>query len=520
MKKFIRSVVMQRAWWLVPMVFYVVTVGVSLRASISDIRQHNFEVATEGARNVFRTLVLVRQWNSSHGGVYVPTDERTLPNTLLDHPQRDVRINDGRLLTLVNPAYMTRMISELSRQEGGLVFRITSLNPLRPENAPDDWERQALTQIVGGLREVVGVDNSAAGDAVFRFMAPLRMSKDCLSCHVTQGYREGDIYGGISVSQSYKPLLEAALPSERLSIITHGLVFLWLISLTWWALERLRSSWRDLEDKIEELGQAHHELLQSEKMASLGRMVAGFAHEINTPVGIAVGAVSNSDEIVRRIDRLLAQDEVSEAELRDCLGELRHGGELALSNLRRAASLVQRFKRSSIDQASEQRRLFDVRETIDDLLASLRNQLKSGTVRVEVECAAGVVVDGIPGLLEQLLTNLVLNSLQHGFEEGARAGTIGIVVSTPAPGRLRLAYADDGVGMPSAVAERIFEPFFTTRRGQGGSGLGMYLCYSIVTDQLGGTIACKSAPGAGVRFEIEFPAAIQATKNKDEEKPA
>jgi len=222
-------------------------------------------------------------------------------------------------------------------------------------------------------------------------------------------------------------------------------------------------------------------------------------------VGVAVGAVSDNADTLERIDRMLEGEEVSERDLVARLGDLRQGAELALGNLRRASDLVRRFKRASVDRASDQPRLFEMGDLIDDVRASLTNELKRLPIRFEVDCPPRLGIYSTPGLLQQVLTNLIQNSVTHGLAGGSRPGVIRIQVATPVPGQLRLIYEDDGLGVEPRVAERIFEPFFTTRRDEGGSGLGMYLCYNIVTVQLHGAIDCESGPGAGVRFTITFP---------------
>ena len=510
LKRLVRSFVLQRIWRLALWLIYALVIGLSLRASLQEIHRQNLEVATEGARNVFRTIVLARQWNANHNGVYVPVNQTTLPNPYLDVANRELTTSDGRTLTLVNPAYMTRMISEIAELKDGISFRSVSLHPINPKNTPDPWERAALLEFEKEVPEVKELTTASTGEAVFRYLAPLRVNKECLGCHTAQNYAEGDIRGGISISQNYAPFLEAAHPSEITSILSHGLVFLLFVGLSWWSLEHLRSSWKDLEESIDELRQTRDVLVQNEKMASLGRMVAGFAHELNTPMGIALGSISHNEQTLKDIDVLLQQEEVSEETLRQYLGTLRQSGVLALSNLKRAANLVQRFKRSSIDQISEQARIFHVRELIDGVVFNLHQQLRQSTV--SVDCPNTLAINGIPGLLDQLLTNLLINSLQHGFAEGTLAGKISIAVDAAAPGQLHIVYADNGAGMSAEAAQRIFEPFFTTRRGQGGTGLGMFICYNIVNEQLGGTIACESQPGDGVRFYISFPCVVVETK--------
>ena len=500
----IPALIRDRRWWLLPFAFWAAAVGLSLQSHIADIRTQSLLVATEGARNMFRMVVLTRSWNASHGGVYVPVTPRTQPNPYLDHPRRDVTTTDGIAMTLINPAYMTRLIAEMAESDSGAIFRLTSLKPIRPLNAPDSWERIALLAFESGAKEVVSVEHGERGDQL-RYMAPLLVTEPCLQCHARQGYKIGDIRGGISVSQPHEPIAAATRAGMRQATLTYGAVFVLVAALGWLLLELLRRRWFDLAGKIRELEDTRGELVQSEKMASLGRMVAGFAHEINTPVGVAVGAVSQNDDTLARIDTLLEQEDVSEEELRAELAGLRHGSTLALSNLRRAANLVQRFKRTSIDQAYEQVRAFEMKELIDDVIFALHNPLKPLPVEIVVTCPDDLRLDGVPGLVEQLLTNLLLNAIQHAFDSGTRSGTIQITVARD-DDIVHLQFIDNGAGMTAEQLERIFEPFYTTCRGEGGSGLGLYICYNIVTAQLGGTIQCDSRPGAGCRFDIRFPA--------------
>jgi signal transduction histidine kinase len=425
-----------------------------------------------------------------------PVQTQLLPSSLMPH--------FGECTAL-----MTRLISEMATSQIGLAFHLTSLNPLRPENAADAWEKKSLAVFEKGTTEVVGVEQSADGD-VFRYMAPLRVSEPCMPCHAHQGYRVGDIRGGISVTQPYEAIDAATRAGVRLSTWTHAGVFVLVAALGWLLLELLRKRWFELAGKIRELEDTRGELVHSEKMASLGRMVAGFAHEINTPVGVAVGAVSQHDETLNTIEKMLTQDEVNEDALRAELASLRQGGALALSNLQRAAKLVQSFKRTSIDQASDEVRDFDMKTLISDVLFTLHNVLKRLPIQVTVDCADDLALHGTPGLLEQLLTNLVMNVTQHAFDNGTRAGTLRIS-ATRHDSQVHLACVDDGTGMQPDQVARVFEPFYTTRRGEGGSGLGLYICYNIATTQLGGTITCESAPNAGCRFDIHFPAQFVAT---------
>ncbi|MCP4128766.1 MAG: HAMP domain-containing histidine kinase [Gammaproteobacteria bacterium] len=267
-------------------------------------------------------------------------------------------------------------------------------------------------------------------------------------------------------------------------------------------IERLKETQSQLA-LAKELKQAHSKLIQSEKMASLGRMVAGFAHEINTPIGIAVGAASHGSDAVKQLFILLEQDEVIEEELKDSLDDIGQAADLTLSNLNRAVELIRSFKRTSVDQSSEKPRNFNFHELIQDVINSLRNTFKRTQIGFVVECQEQLNLDGVPGAYTQLLTNLIMNSYIHAFANGAEAGNIGVRVQESSNSRLILEYWDSGAGMDEETQNRIFEPFFTTNRGDGGSGLGLYICYNIVTTQLAGSITCESVPGDGTRFHIE-----------------
>ncbi|WP_353572952.1 ATP-binding protein [Candidatus Albibeggiatoa sp. nov. BB20] len=266
----------------------------------------------------------------------------------------------------------------------------------------------------------------------------------------------------------------------------------------------------ELSNTIEELSQARHELVQSEKMASLGRLVSGFAHELNTPIGIAVGSASALQQEAKKIVSMLDDDEVDVDELISAVNTVDQGFNLTLSNLERAGNLVSSFKRTAVDQTSGEKRYFDVHEVIQDTINTLDNRFKKTDITIQLDCASELKVVSLPGALEQILTNLLINSLIHGFDEGRQAGNIQVSVQLQDE-ILSLQYQDDGKGIESEHIEKIFEPFFTTHRSHGGSGLGGYICYNLVTNQLKGSINCESQIGQGVRFDISYPIELSMT---------
>ena len=259
----------------------------------------------------------------------------------------------------------------------------------------------------------------------------------------------------------------------------------------------------NLQSALESLRQAQGQLVMSEKLAALGGLVAGVAHEINTPVGVALSATSTMAEKNRILSELFATGEMKRSNLTEYLESTREGVEMSLLNLNRASDLIRSFKMVAADQVSESRRSFNVREYIGQVLLSLRPKLKKTPHRVEVECDEALVIESYPGALSQILTNLIVNSLTHAFREN-EAGLIRIEVAKN-DGTLNLTYSDDGCGIAPEIQDRIFEPFFTTARAKGSTGLGLHIVFNIVTGTLGGTITCCSAPGQGTTFQVRMP---------------
>jgi signal transduction histidine kinase len=260
----------------------------------------------------------------------------------------------------------------------------------------------------------------------------------------------------------------------------------------------------ELNAKMEELQRTRRELIQSEKMASLGRLVAGFAHELNTPMGVAVSSASVLQGKSNEINHLLAQDEVDGQALDGILEEFSQATDLIVSNLKRASELVNSFKRTAVDQSSEDIRQFNVKSTLEDVINTLQNKFRSTDISINVTCPEDLQIYSIPGMLDQVLTNLMLNSLEHGFNKGEKAGNIQISAQLK-QNHLQITFTDNGRGISEENLKNIFEPFFTTNRSQGGSGLGLYISYNLITSQLKGNMTCESVLNQGTTFKVEFP---------------
>ncbi|MHC1751125.1 sensor histidine kinase [Humidesulfovibrio sp.] len=275
---------------------------------------------------------------------------------------------------------------------------------------------------------------------------------------------------------------------------------------------------QELTRAMERLSQAQAQLIQSEKMASLGALVAGVAHEINTPVGIGVTAASHLEDKTKAVQAEFRAGALKRGGLEEYLGVCDESSHMILTNLRRASDLIRSFKQVAVDRSTEQRRIFGLRAYLEQVLLSLRNHLKKTALVVELECAPELEIDSYPGVWSQIVTNLVLNALQHAFDPG-QAGRIGIRAGVEAE-RLRFIFSDDGKGIAPEHLDRIFEPFFTTYRQKGGSGLGLSIVYNLVTQTMGGTIHVASAPGHGTTFSISIPLARPETKASEQPEAA
>ena len=283
------------------------------------------------------------------------------------------------------------------------------------------------------------------------------------------------------------------------------------------AIEKTLAAKQATERAYAELKETQASLVQAEKMASLGLLVAGIAHEINTPVGIAYSCASHLASQTGQLVTALEGGALKKSELLAYGAAAAESTRLMASNLSRAAELIRSFKLVAVDQASAELRRFDLGIYIREVVTSLGPRLRTTPHRVVVTCPEHISINSYPGALSQVVTNLVMNALIHAFsdetvdppEDGIgkrRAGTIAITVEASASrSDVDLSFTDDGKGIPAESIEKIFEPFFTTRRGSGGSGLGLHIVFNLVTQSLGGRISVSSTEGQGTTFHIRFP---------------
>ncbi len=530
-------------------VAWTVVFAVSLIGNIKHI-QHKTQVIAYGeAVAYFNKDQAFRFWAAQHGGIYVPATEKTPPIPYLAHiPERDITTPSGRQLTLINPAYMIRRLSEDFSQMYGIKSHITSLKPLRSGNEPDTWERDALMAFEQGVKEVVRV-SPVHGKSHLRLMRPMFTTAACLKCHGNQGYREGDLRGGVSVSVPLTQLLALEKTSVREIALVH--VFLWMLGLfgigfAWsrviksdrirnQALSALHLSHDNLEHEVAlrtkelgeknkalkqarkiletridvqtgELNQTQIQLFQTSKLATLGEMATGIAHEINQPLsGIAL--------VAKTFQKLMDRKQLSHEEIESGLKDIT----LSVKRISKIIDHVRAFARQDTVEFS----LVDIGTTVQSALDLLQTQLKLRGIGVDLSIAADLPqVLGEPYQLEQVWINIIGNARDALDEKARRLGgnqaqdmdyrkMLRITANSDPQAdipAIEVCFADNGIGLNPEEKEKIFVPFFTTKEMGKGTGLGMSICHGIIQTHKG-TITADSEVNQGAAIRVRLPAA-------------
>lgn len=476
--------------------------------------------AEQQARMLYKQILLTRQWASDHKGLFILKRKGVEINPYLDLPT--VKDSSGHTYYMRNPAMITRELSKYARRDGLGHFRVTSLNPINPLNVPDDFERKSLLSFEKDSRENFGVENSAHGRNV-RFIAPLMVTKSCLNCHARHGYQAGDIRGGLSITIPIN-WADNLINKNTHSLILIGVVSVLLVTVALFLMfeslivqrinrlsramdafpddfpeehlmgpvfkdeldsvndnfilfcDRLKTSQNDL---IKAQKQAH----LNEKMASLGILTAGIAHEVNNPLGGMLNCVKSmtenpeDDEMTRRylplIDKGLRQIEQTMRQL---------------LNFGRTEPLTLRE--------------VDIKTLLEECTELLSFKHKNIRFNIEVSVSAHHLLDA--EALKQMIINIGLNAIQAMVEGGDL-----IIKCKRVDNELVFIFQDSGSGIAEKNLPYIFDPFFTTKDVGEGTGLGLAVTYSLV-QRMKGKISVDSIEGEGTVFTVRLPVTLKS----------
>ncbi len=264
-----------------------------------------------------------------------------------------------------------------------------------------------------------------------------------------------------------------------------------------------------LNDKVDELNKTRQELIQSEKMAALGQLVAGVAHEINTPVGVGLSAISFLETEAKNFTKSYKDGTMKRTDLDGFLANVNESSGMILYNLERAIGLIKSFKQVAVDQTTEELRTFNVKSYMEEIIISLRPKINQTQHKIVVNGDVNLEITSYPGALSQIMTNLIINSLLHAYDAN-EVGNLTIDFNLQSD-KLILQYQDDGKGIPPESIDKIFDPFFTTARSKGGTGLGLHIVYNLVTQTLNGKISVTSQINQYTVFTLEIPTKYEHT---------
>ncbi len=480
--------------WIYSLWILLIVISYSWNYYIAE--SNTLKVVENKARSFFSQIVVTRSWNSKHGGVYVPVTKETQPNPYLVDSLRDVTTLGGLKLTKINPAFMTRQIAEINKAENDLQFHITSINPIRPDNKADAWESKALNSFVNGKHELLELvkDDSLPH---YRYMAALVTEKSCLKCHAVQGYKEGDIRGGISIS--FPSLVYSQSQNARLFhlLIAHFLIL--IVGLfgiySYFKMEHklfviIHEKNHELESDARLLRQTNEELLKINNEKN--KFFSIIAHDLRSPFTSFLGFT----QIMVEESKTMSKEEIQNYAV--SMSNSANNLYLLLENLLEWATIQQGL----IPFGPEQAKLYPI---VDESIAMVVDIATKKEIEIKTSIPYSMEVFADNMMLQTIIRNLVSNAVKFT----AKQGSIHISAKALSDQYIEIAVQDTGIGMNKNMLDTIFRMDVNTNRsgtdGEASTGLGLIICKDFV-EKHGGKLWVESEEGKGSTFKFTLAA--------------
>ncbi|NQU68448.1 MAG: DUF3365 domain-containing protein [Candidatus Marinimicrobia bacterium] len=441
---------------------------------------NNQKVVLNKSQAFFEQILVTRAWNAQHGGVYVPVTETTPPNPYLKDPLRDVVTVDGLQLTKLNPSYMTRQISEIDKNNYDLHFHITSLNPIRPENKADEWETTALTLFEKETPEILEVVKTESSSQ-YRYMAPLITEKSCLKCHEKQGYKLGDVRGGISISFSSDMYLKGmekqifALSAIHLLILGLGIMGIFYYR------KKTNTYFSIIKNKNTELMQTN---------ATKDKFFSIIAHDLRNPFNIILGYT----DLLKSGYHDLKDDDREEI-----IGEIDKSSNRAFELLENLL-LWARVQKDRLEIVKVD---LNVKEIINGATEAYLSGAEKKNLTVDFGIPENIIIHADKFTISTVIVNLFSNAIKFTPENGNID-----ISATDKDHFIEISISDNGMGIPPENISKLFRVEYNLStlgtNDEKGTGLGLILCKEFV-EKNGGTIRVESEVGKGTNFIITIP---------------
>ena len=462
------------------MLLWTGVIFISGLINLHSARENQRLALVAGGRSFYNQIRTARRWNARSGGVYIPVSDRIQPNPYLEVPHRDITDTDGHKLTLINPAFMTRLVSEEARRDAdNIQFHITSLNPINPKNVATAWEKVALEHFEKGTKEHYSFATNN-GNIYFQYMGPLETKQACLKCHAQQGYKRGDIRGGIRVDI---PITEPIRINSML--ITHflmwlsGIVFILVVGHK---LGHRQEAIVEAKDKAEESAR------------SKAAFLACMSHEIRTPMN---GILAMS--------QLLADTELN-SQQQEQVRTILMSGETLLAII----NDILDFSKYESSELVLESKCVDLSALIPDVYHLLQDRADKGENKLSYSLKQDVppFIYGDVTRLRQIVMNLVSNAVKF-THKGQISTSISVLSQTGDEYELQFSVCDTGIGISDDMQEQIFDTFTqadaSTTRKYGGTGLGLAICRRLI-ESMGGKIWIESTKDVGSTFSFSLKA--------------